>query len=215
MKPAFEFYVMARTYSSFGGHSTLSLVPDFVLVDAPSFGPAILELTVTFHLPTSGPPRSSLEVLYARFHADRLKLPKVTFRRSRGKMSIDVSSTLGDGSDRKFLRSHSLSLFKAAYHETVEALKLMGSKLTRKDAFQFDSFMMHCSQCAARIPPDEGALATLVTRLNERRAAIRDAMTPWERLGIDWRDYHPDARHVLDDPFFWEQANDFAPHGRK
>jgi uncharacterized protein YfeS len=38
-------------------------------------------------------------------------------------------------------------------------------------------------------------------------------MSPWERLGIDWRDYHPDARKVLDDPFYWESVNDFAPNG--
>src|SRR5687767_14920626 len=38
-------------------------------------------------------------------------------------------------------------------------------------------------------------------------------MSPWERLGIDWRDYHPAAQRILDDPFFWEQADDFAPHG--
>jgi uncharacterized protein YfeS len=213
VKPLFEFYVMARTYNSFGGHSTLSLIPDFLIAEAPSFGSAISELTVTFHFPTSGPPRSSLENLYAQFHADRLKLPKVAFGRNRGKMSIDVSSKLIDGSEREFYRGPSLSLFSGAYHETVESLKLMGSKLTRKDEFEFDSFMRHCLQCEARIPRDEEALSTLVTRLNERRAAIRDAMTPWERLGIDWRDYHPDARHILDDPFYWEQANDFAPHG--
>ena len=212
VKPSFEFYVMARTYNSFGGHATLSLISDFLLFDAPSFGPAISELTVTFHFPTSGPPRSSLEDLYTKFHAERLKLPKIVFRRSRGKMSIDVSSTLIDGSDGLY-GPPSLSLFKAAYRETVESLKLMGSKMTRKDEFDFDSFMQHCQQCETRIPANDEAMAILVTRLKERRAAIKDAMTPWERLGIDWRDYHPDARRLLDDPFFWEQANDFAPHG--
>jgi uncharacterized protein YfeS len=38
-------------------------------------------------------------------------------------------------------------------------------------------------------------------------------MSPWERLGIDWRDFYPDARKILDDPFYWEEANDFSPHG--
>jgi uncharacterized protein YfeS len=38
-------------------------------------------------------------------------------------------------------------------------------------------------------------------------------MSPWERLGIDWRDFHPNARRILDDPFYWEEANDFSPHG--
>ena len=38
-------------------------------------------------------------------------------------------------------------------------------------------------------------------------------MSPWERLDIDWDDFHPKARQILDDPFFWDCANDFAPNG--
>ena len=38
-------------------------------------------------------------------------------------------------------------------------------------------------------------------------------MSPWERLGIDWDEYHPDARELLDDPFFWDPVHDSAPHG--
>jgi len=38
-------------------------------------------------------------------------------------------------------------------------------------------------------------------------------MDPWERLEVDWGRFHPRARELLNDPFFWEGANDFAPHG--
>jgi len=204
---------MTRTYNSYGGHSTLSLIPGFLLTDAPPFGTAITELTVTFHFATSGPPRSSLEDLYAKFHAARLELPKVLFRRSRGKVSIDVASNLIDGSDRELYRGVSLPLFRGAFTETVESLRLIRSRLTKKDDFRLDGFLNHCLQSEQRIPRDEKTMATLATQLKERRAAVRAAMSPWERLGIDWRDYHPDARRILDDPFYWEQANDFSPHG--
>lgn len=213
VKPPLDFYVMARTYNSYGGHATFSLIPDFLLADAPLFGTAIAELTVTFHFATSGPPRSTLENLYAKFHADRLKLPKVAFHRSRGKMSIDVASNLIDGSDRELYRGVSLPLFRRAITETVEALRLMRSRVTKGDDFNLDAFLSHCLHCEELIPRDEEAMATLTTELMQRRAAVRAAMTPWERLGIDWRDYHPDARRILDDPFYWEQANDFSPHG--
>jgi uncharacterized protein YfeS len=56
-------------------------------------------------------------------------------------------------------------------------------------------------------------LVELKTELDRKRTAIRAAMSPWERLGIDWRDYHPNARQILDDPFYWGQANEFSPHG--
>ena len=38
-------------------------------------------------------------------------------------------------------------------------------------------------------------------------------MDPWERLGIDWDDWHPAARKLLNDPFFWDQGSDYSPHG--
>ena len=38
-------------------------------------------------------------------------------------------------------------------------------------------------------------------------------MSPWELLDIDWSDWHPDARRILDDPFYWEISDDFALHG--
>jgi uncharacterized protein YfeS len=204
---------MARTYNIYGGHATLSLLQDFLLTDAPRFGTAITELTVTFHFASSGSSASSLEDLYAKFHADRLKLPKVVFRRNRGKMSIDVSSNLIDGSEWARHRSISLPLFRAAFAETVEAFRLMGRRLTAKDDFNLDAFLDHCLRMGERIPTDEEAFATLTTHLQERRAAIRAAMSPWEQLGLDWRDFHPNARQILDDPFYWEQADDFAPHG--
>ena len=204
---------MARTYNTYGGHSTLSLIPDFLLTGAPLFGPAITEISVTFHFATSGPPRSSLENLYAKFHTNRLKLPIVLFRRSRGKVSIDVASNLIDGSDRELCRGVSLPLFRGGFSETVESLRLIGSRLTGKDDFKLDAFLSHCLQSEERIPRTGEALATLATQLKERRAAIRAGMSHWERLGIDWRDYHPDARRLLNDPFYWEQSNDFSPHG--
>jgi uncharacterized protein YfeS len=31
--------------------------------------------------------------------------------------------------------------------------------------------------------------------------------------GSGQRDFHPDARRILDDPLYWEETNDFSPHG--
>jgi hypothetical protein len=56
-----QFYVVACTYNAYGGHPTLSLIPDFLLGDADDFGPAMSELTITFHFPHSGQARRTLE----------------------------------------------------------------------------------------------------------------------------------------------------------
>src|SRR5215831_15102101 len=146
MKPSLEFYLMARTYHVYGGHTTLSLIPGFLLTDAQDFGKAVCELTVTFHFPTSGPPRKSLEQLYADFHANRIRLPKVVFYRSREKLTIDVASNLLDGNDWEDHRGLSLPLFTAAVKETNAALRLLKSRLKPKDDFSLEAFLTHCQQ---------------------------------------------------------------------
>jgi uncharacterized protein YfeS len=213
MKPPLEFYVMARTYNTYGGHQTLSLIPGFILTDAPMFGTAVNELTVTFHFSHRGPPRSSLEQLFADFHANRRKLPKVVFRRSRQKAAVDVASDLVDGKDWETHRAIPASLFRSGFAEAVAALALLKTRLTTKDDFSLDALLDHCRQREASLPDSDDALSTLKQELDERKKTIRDAMSPWDRLGLDWRDFHSDARRILDDPFYWEQANDFSPHG--
>jgi uncharacterized protein YfeS len=34
-----------------------------------------------------------------------------------------------------------------------------------------------------------------------------------QKLGIDWDKYHPKAREILNDPFFWSATNALSPHG--
>jgi uncharacterized protein YfeS len=209
-----HFYVMARTYNAYGGHSTLSLISDFLLGDADDFGLAISELTVTFHFPHTGQARSTLEQMFANFHANRQSLPKVVFRRKRGQASIDIASELLDGKDWKQRRGLlSLPLFKGGVAETIAAVELLKKRLTPKDDFELEAFLAHCRSSQARLPSTAEELASLAAESKKRHAARRSAMSPWERLGIDWRDFHPDARRILDDPFFWECSNDFSPNG--
>lgn len=208
-----EFYVMARTYNTYGGHSTLSLISDFLLWDAGDFGSAVAELTLTFHFPHTGQALPTLEQTFADFHASRESLPKVVFRRKRGQATIDIASELLDGKDWDQKRGLSLPLFKAGVAETVAALELLAKRLTAKDDFQLVAFLGHCNKAQLRLPSTAEELAAFAEESKQRKVARHAAMSPWERLGIDWRDFHPDARKVLDEPFFWELSNDFAPNG--
>jgi uncharacterized protein YfeS len=208
-----EFYVMARTYNTYGGHSTLSLIPDFLLGHADPFGSAVSELSITLHFPHSGRARPTLEQMFADFHANRRSLPKVVFRRKRGQVAIDIASELLDGKDWDRRRGLSLPLFKAGVAETIAALELLRKRLTEKDDFRLEALLTHCREAQSRLPSTAEELATFAEESSKRQAARYAAMSPWERLGIDWHDFHPDARRVLDEPFYWDCSNDFAPNG--
>jgi uncharacterized protein YfeS len=211
--PPLRFHVVAKTYNRCGGHRTMSLIPGFLLTDAPEFGPAVKELTVAFHFASSGPPRPNLQELHAEFLANRLELPKIVFRRSRESIAIDIASDLIDG--RRIDEPHepSAALFGAGVAEMLEALRLLKSRLFARDDFAVDAFLDHCRMRRASLPRTNADLAALERLLNDKGAAARAAMSPWERLEIDWRDFHPDARRLLNDPFYWDPANDLSPHG--
>jgi uncharacterized protein YfeS len=208
-----EFYVMAKSYNCYGGHTTLSPIGQFLLRDAPDFGDAIKEITVTLHLPCAGPAKKTLEQLLDRHNRHRTTLPKITFRRAKAKVEIDVASQLMDGRDWRPSPRLSLPLFERGVAEVIEALSLIGKRLKATDSFDYDAFIAQCENARGRIPNSEDALQDLAAELKAADQAKRAAMSPWEKLGIDWEDFHPQAREVLDDPFFWECADDFSPNG--
>ncbi len=89
----------------------------------------------------------------------------------------------------------------------------MKKRLKDADAFDLEAFLAHCESARQRVPGSEDALQNLAAELKAAQEARRDAMSPWEKLRIDWEDFHPRARTILDDPFFWDSGNDFSPNG--
>lgn len=204
---------MAKSYNCYGGHTTLSPVGQFLLQDAPEFGDAIKEITVTLNFPSSGSAQETLEQLLDRHNSHRATLPKITYRRAKGQVEIELASDFMDGRDWKPSPRLSLPLFARGVDEVIHALSLMGKRLKRTDSFDFDAFLCHCESSRNRIPNSEDALQDIAAYLKAADQAKREAMSPWEKLGIDAEDFHPQAREILDDPFFWECADDFSPNG--
>ena len=204
---------MCKSYNCYGGHQSVHRVGNFLLAGSHGFREAIKEITVTLHLPCSGPPRKRLEQLFEKHHSNRSSLPKVTFRRSKGKFEIDVASELMDGRDWKPSSHVSLPLFARGVEEVIGAVSLMKGRLKNSDAFDLTGFLSHCEAARERLPVSEASLQTLVAALDAAEKAKRDAMSAWEKLDIDWEDFHPRAREILNDPFFWDCADDFSPNG--
>jgi uncharacterized protein YfeS len=204
---------MTKTYDSFGGHPLMSLAMDFLLGEAPDVGRAISGIGITFHFPHHGPPRSTLEDLHASFNAYRARLPKIVYRRKQSQVEIDVASDLLDAGTLRDAHGMPVALFRQAVAEVAIALDLLGRRLSAKDDFDLAGFLAFRDGQLSKLPSTQEALEAFQQE-SERRWRIRQASaSPWDALDIDWGKYHPDARKILDDPFYWECANDFAPHG--
>lgn len=197
-----DFHVVANSYNCYGGHTTLSPIGDFLLAGSGNFGGAIQEIAVTLHFRDSGPAKKTLESLLETHNNFRATLPKVTYRRAKGKVEIAIASELMEGRDWTHSSILSLPLFKAGVDEVIHALGLLSKRLKRTDDFSLEKFLDHCEAARKRVPDSEEALQFLASGLKAAAQAKRDGMSAWEQLGIDWEDFHPKAREMLDDPFF-------------
>jgi uncharacterized protein YfeS len=208
-----EFSGGKQSYNNYGASSLYSAVADLLMVRlASDYGGAVESIYFTAFL-KSGTQKASptLEELYQRFHGYLEKLPKVTFRRKLKRIEIEFLSPNFIAENDESTKVSAAQCHTAA-KEVVEALTLMTKRIKPTDDFD-----------AARLLADAAQLLITERSLEEWdslhleakaiRLALRATKTPWELLEIDWSQYHPQAKEILDDPFFWECANDLAPHG--
>jgi len=47
----------------------------------------------------------------------------------------------------------------------------------------------------------------------KRKRIAFEKLDEWEKLGLDWDDYHPNAKDVVPVTKLWDSADEFAPNG--
>ncbi|MDQ7745092.1 hypothetical protein [Hydrogenophaga pseudoflava] len=208
-----DFYVMAKSYNMYGAHTALAPIAHFLMMGADEFGGAVRELIVTLHFRNVGSPQKNLQTLLQQHDSYRSTLPKINYRRAKGRVEIEVASELEEDRGGKTSDRLSLPVFERGVDEVCRALSLMRSRIKPADDFDLDAFFAHCEAARLRIPTTDADLQRLAAALSAAEEAKREAMSSWERLFINWEDFHPKARKILDDPFFWDVADSFAPNG--
>jgi len=202
---------MTESAQSYGANSTFSLIGEYLTSGLGDYGGAIREITITACF-RGGEVR--LPERYKEFHLNVLpSLPQVKFRRKRGEIDIKYETRVGDAT---FLERHgwlSVDFVRAAAVEVAGALDLIGARLKKSDDFDLGRLKKDVAGLLAQLPSTDEEVRSLDRKLDEEKKARRAAMGPWERLGIHWDDYHPKARTILNDPFFWSEIDDNAPHG--
>ena len=107
----------------------------------------------------------------------------------------------------------SVSGCRAAALETIAALKLLAPRIKPSDDLDFEALLTHFENTVQHVPQTDDALASLAVKLLADKQRRIDNANPWDLLAVDFSIFHPQARTVLDDPFFWKGDDDFAPHG--
>lgn len=212
-----EVTLFHQLYNSYGGFKSFCVVGDYLSLDIPNFGTAIDDLYITFHFKQDGPARKSLEDLHENFHKNLSKLPKCTFYRKKKTLQLEILATFTTGQEINRNSKAPIQInpewARATFDVISEHLSVIKAKLKASDNFDFDAFRQYFDQKLKSIPTDKTELDRIQKIASDLRKEAREKLDDWEKLGLPWDDYHPNARDIVSLPFQWSNTDEFSPNG--
>lgn len=208
-----EVLVQTRTYNRSGSSAIFSFVGDQLMLELGEYGGAVTSIEITAYLcsPTRNP-RPTLEGLFDQYHEYLKKLPTVTFRRKLNRVEIGFLSQHFNAADLEGWKP-SVEKSHIAALEVAKALPLLKKRLKRDDEFDTDRFLKEATEVLNRKLGSMDEWDAIREKAKQKRIYLFAAKSPWEQLEIDWSHFHPQAKEILDDPFYWDCASDLSPHG--
>lgn len=228
---------LMATSPTYGGGGLVDQVGSFLLEGLPDVGSAIERIEVDLLLvglpqaprPLTDEPEDSRppddpyadNPAWGSYHEEqRAKGPALTFRRQAGRVGVRVVSELSEldvfGSEHRagaVSPERCVAVFAAAAREVVAALAPLRQRVKRDDDLDPGALLAHLERRLDALPGTPADLEATIDRLFAAERARWAAMTPWEVVDVDWSLYAPEARALLDDPFYWDPADEEAPHG--
>jgi len=212
-----DITVSHRLYNSFGGHKSISLVSELLEYKIPNFGDAIKELEITVHFYHDSPARKTLEKMQEEFHKNLEKLPKCTFYRKKQRLSLEIEGRFTTGYEIERNRKPPIQInpewVKATLQEIISFAPLIKQKIKKSDKFDYSEFEDHLNATLNNIPNSIDELENIHEIVSERRKMAFNKLDDWEKLGLDWNDFHPNAREIVPIPNQWSCTDEFSPNG--
>lgn len=222
-----------------GGGGRLDPVGDFLLDGAPHLGAGVQRIDVTMLLqgrpraprrssdvppPTEpgaaaddqgdavigiGPGHSGLE---QEHEERRTRGGAITFRRASRRVELRVVSEVSEW-DAFGPEELTPTVFAVAAREIVAGLADLERRVKPSDDFDGAGFRAHLQTRLKALPRTQEEVASVVTLLEEAAARRWAEAGKWELVDVDWEVFAPGTRERFDDPFFFDPADDEAPHG--
>ncbi|WP_146430954.1 hypothetical protein [Blastopirellula retiformator] len=204
--------ILVRTYDSYGYSKLFSPIAALLSLRLGDYGPAIDELDLLTWLPSRTRMfRPTLERSFDEFHKEIKTLPRMTFRRKSNRFELSFPSSRFFAGDQR--QDPAAQMLNDAAAEVAQFLPLIKKRLKKTDDFDVVRFLEDANRLLCEGLGSVDEWRQIEQESNEKRRAELAKMSPWELLDIDWDDYHPSAREILDDPFYWSCTDDTAPHG--
>lgn len=204
---------LVESYNSHGGSDITSLAAEYLsgyLADLP---PAELQIVITACFCSQGRPGRTLASMWRGFHDSLATLPKVKYSPKRSRAEIRFASRVP--AEQVLSASEpEVVVFQAIVLEfAVQLLSTLSGHKALSRVVPLRALESALSRAQEDLPATRSELEAFATIQQGHAIAAAALLSPWDKLGIDWAQYHPAARKLLDDPFFWDSVDEYAPHG--
>jgi uncharacterized protein YfeS len=209
------YYIHVVTWRVIGGGRNTVVVENLLNRTQPDFGGSITEIAVELYkrAPSAmGRPIEAGEKIYTQ---DLSKLPRRRFEAKKRRYTIIAVSRLPGNEDDWTSTADPLddrASLEETFEDVVAVLQANPPKLKQND-FDWVRFVAWFRSLKSELPETPAAIDAAVHAGANASKARLAAMDPWARLDINWKTFHRDARKLLPDPWFWDQVDEFAPHG--
>jgi uncharacterized protein YfeS len=205
--------VHVESYDTRGGAAATTLAAAYLGSCLRELPPESLQVVVTACFHSKARPHRTLESLWREFHDSLSGLPRARYSAKHRRLDVRYASALPAELAIE-AAENDLEIFRAIVQELSVILSgaISAHKVLRRDV-PLDELEAALVRAAVELPTTARELEVFTITENGHAIAEAALLSPWEKLGIEWSQYHPRARELLDDPFYWDPADEYAPHG--
>jgi uncharacterized protein YfeS len=206
-------YVSGRSYNTYGGGLPLAAAGYLLEEAAWRADCGVDHFEATAFLLSPDVDARHLPESQAQFEADRSRLPRVRWERSKRKLTVEYESRVATAPEMHVRHNWSRRLVLATVDELAAFLNDQRPTLAKKAGLDEELFIRTVESLRADVPATDADVEAFYAAHRER-VKEQEALLPWpERLEIDWKKFHSSARTLLDDELFWSESDEFSPHG--
>lgn len=215
---------MVVTFLRGGGLSPFSYIDNLLNTRlAKTYGAAVTTIEIYPRLPVPERLRPSSDNYFDRWQKSLEELPCLAFRRKLKRLELAFCSQHFNAAEmddwdqwnngKRIIPKFGIEAIRLAGDEVKEALQLIRKRIKPSDDFEAVRFLADAEAAFNSTPASMKDWHALAKIAEKQHKAVHDAQGPWEQLDINWSEFHPKSREVLDDPFYWDCLDDIAPHG--
>jgi uncharacterized protein YfeS len=216
---------------SYGGELWANALSCLLEEHLTGYGSTFDQIDIDVNFPSKLGPLEHFEQHWVDYHENLKRLPQARLHREKRHLKLEVHAGFASAEEAlnwhrdkdtpAWLEGSPEMLFELrgvrpeyipALADTVlGGLSLLNTRIKPTDDFDVYGFLAAALALKSELPTTESEARALVDRRRARHQALSEG--PWAAVDVDWVAFHPDARELLDDPWFWDSVDDLAPHG--